>query len=65
MSDYEEDHFDPEDQQDNKQHLLKLSIDFLNVKDCKLSANLFLQYTLKLQQTHSFKSNPPTPVNQS
>ena len=68
---YENDGFDSEsmgrasngdDQQ--KKHALKLSIDFLTVKDMRISANLSVQYSLKLlSQLHQFKSSAATPVN--
>ena len=50
---------------DGKRHLLKLSVDFLTVKEMKLSASVSVQYSLRLQtnQVHQFKSAPPTPVN--
>ena len=40
MSDYEDDHFERDE--DDKKHLLKLSIDLLCVKDFKISANVFV-----------------------
>ena len=40
MSDYEDDHFEKEDGQDEKKHLLRLSVDLLSVKDLKVSANV-------------------------
>jgi hypothetical protein len=44
-SDYENDGFERDDQlSDEKKHLLKLTIDFLTVKDFKMSANLQLSY---------------------
>jgi hypothetical protein len=51
MSDYDED-FEKEDAQpsDEKQHKMKLSIDFLSVKDFKVAANLLLSYSLKLME---------------
>ncbi|TNV83154.1 hypothetical protein FGO68_gene15387 [Halteria grandinella] len=51
---------------DEKRHLLKLSIDFLSVKEMKISAQISVSYSLRLQSTssHQFKSAPATPVNQ-
>ncbi len=69
MSDYEEDQFEKEEDQaakSQKAHKMKISIDFLTIKDLRVSANLMLQYSLKLlQQTHSFKSGKPTAVAQN
>ena len=63
MSDYEEDQFEKDDNQDEKKHLLKLTIDYLSAKDFKVSANVILSYSLKLpQQVHSFKAGKATPV---
>ena len=43
---------------DERRHLLKLSIDFLSVKDlAKTNGSLLVHYSLKLAgQTHGFKS---------
>lgn len=71
---YENDGFDSEsvgrasngDAADQKKHMLKLSVDFLTVKDMNVSANVSVSYTLRLLQqstVHQFKSSPPTPVN--
>lgn len=65
MTDYDEDIFERDEDPNEKKHLLKFSIDILSVKDLKVSANLIVQYTMKLLQTHSFKSSPPTPVSQN
>lgn len=61
MSEYEDDHFEADTDQ---KHLLRLSIDLFSVKDMKVSANLCLSYTINLNKTHTFKSSPPTAVNQ-
>jgi hypothetical protein len=63
---YENDGFDSESigrasngDADQKKHLLKLSVDFLTVKDMKVSANVSVSYTLRLLQqstVHQFKS---------
>jgi len=63
---YENDGFDSESMgrasngdSDNKKHMLKLSVDFLTVKDMKLSANISVSYSLKLAQhstVHQFQS---------
>lgn len=63
MSDYEEDQFEKDEQHDNnnnnyphsaganeKKHKMKLSIDFLTLKDMRISANILIQYSLKLLQ---------------
>ena len=64
MSDYEEDRFEQEDTNE-KRHKMKISIDFLTIKDLKLTANVILQYNFKLmQKTHAFKSSKPTAVAQ-
>lgn len=40
-----------------KRHQLKLAIDFLSVKDMRVSATLSINYSLKLlQNVHSFSS---------
>lgn len=44
---YENEQFE-KDSTDEKKHLLKLSLDFLTVKDLKYSANISVQYALKL-----------------
>ena len=66
MSEYEEDQFEREDEKVNeKRHKMKISVDFLTIKDLKLSANVVLSYQLRLiQQTHSFKSGKATAVQQ-
>jgi hypothetical protein len=63
---YENDGFDSESMgrasnqdPDGKKHLLKLSVDFLTVKDMKVSSNISVQYSLRLLQhttVHQFKS---------
>ncbi len=60
---YENDGFDSEsigrasNNADDKRHLLKLSIDFLSVKDMKISASLSVSYSLRLlSASHNFKS---------
>jgi hypothetical protein len=52
---YENDGFDSESigrasngDADHKKHLLKLSVDFLTVKDMKMSANITVNYSLRL-----------------
>ena len=47
MTEYEDD-FERDEEQSEKKHLLKLSIDILGVKDLSLSANLVVSYSLKL-----------------
>lgn len=48
MSDYEEDFEKEEGPKDEKKHKMKLSIDFLSVKDFKQTINLVVSYSLKL-----------------
>ena len=49
MSDYNDDQFEEAEAQPNEaKHLLKLSVDLLSVKDFQSSANLVVQYSLKL-----------------
>ena len=50
MTDYDDDIFEREDSQqhDDELHLLKFSIDILSVKDLRMAANIFVQYTLNL-----------------
>ena len=62
---YEDDSFEQEPATNEKKHALKLSIDFLAVKDMKVSASISVAYGLRLVQVaqHQFKSQPPTPVN--
>jgi len=60
---YENDGFESEGD-DSKRHQLKLSIDFLSVKEMRVSATLSFNYSLKLlQNVHSFSSAQKTPVN--
>ena len=65
MSDYENDNFEREDQHDahfnEKKHKMKISIDFLSVKDLKTPLNIQIQYSLRLStQSHTFKSARPS-----
>lgn len=46
-------------------HGLKLSIDLLSVKNLQVAANIVLSYQLNLRDTHSFQSQPATPVGQN
>lgn len=82
MSDYEEDQFEKEEHNSNynnnfknvslngneKQHKMKLSIDFLTIRDMRVSANVLICYSLKLsdeKDLHNFKSGKATAVPQS
>ena len=65
MSDYENDNFQREDQNDanfnEKKHKMKISIDFLSVQDLKTPLNIQIQYSLRLStQSHTFKSARPS-----
>ena len=56
---YENDGFDSEGgaADESKRHQLKLSIDFLSVKDMRVSATLSFNYSLKLlNNVHSFSA---------
>jgi len=47
MSDYGDDHFEKDDTdnaQNEKKHKMKISIDFLSVKDLKNPLNILIQY---------------------
>lgn len=45
---YENEGFESDGNPDDKRHQLKLSIDFLSVKDMRVSATLSFSYSLKL-----------------
>ena len=49
----------------NAPHGLKLSIDLLSVKNMQVAANVVIAYQLRLRETHSFQSSPPTSVGQN
>jgi hypothetical protein len=61
---YENDGFDSESigrasNTDDKRHLLKLSVDFLSVKEMRISATLSVTYSLRLlsaSQPHHFRA---------
>ena len=47
MTDYEDD-FERESNHSESKHLLKLSLDILNVKDMTMSSNLIVSYNITL-----------------
>ena len=56
---YDNEGFESEsaDGEQGKRHQLKLAIDFLSVKDMRVSATLSINYSFKLlQNVHSFSS---------
>lgn len=63
MSEYSNDRFEQEEANE-KRHKMKLSIDFLSVKDLRSAMNLLVVYNLKTTSSSSqqFKSARATPV---
>ena len=73
MSDYENDKFSEESGEASADALynLKLSVDLRSVKNMKVAANAYVQFSLNLgsgqgskQQFHQFKSDQPTAIGQ-
>ena len=68
MSDYSQDFEDgkvADDDSTDQTFRLKLSVDVRSAKNFKVAANVFVKFTVQLQEKfHQFRSEQPSPIRQ-